>query len=66
MNHYKRIPSLREVVIVSHGERRVEVWSRSEEDRWQMARFGPAGSVRLAAIDAELPLDEVYLDPLTA
>ena len=66
LNHYKRIPSLQEVVIVSHGERRVEVWSRSGADDWQNARFGPAGNVRLAAVDSELPLDEIYSDPLTA
>ncbi|HEX6097667.1 MAG TPA: Uma2 family endonuclease [Thermoanaerobaculia bacterium] len=64
LNHYRRIPSLQEVVIVAHGERRVEVWSRQERDLWQLERSGPSGQVRLASISAEIPLDQIYLDPL--
>lgn len=64
LNHYRRIPSLQEIVIVAHGERRVEVWSRGDTDQWRVERSGPSGTVRLAAIDAELALDEIYRDPL--
>lgn len=64
LNHYKRIPALQEVAIVSHGERRVEVWSRREGD-WRLERFGASEQVRLSSIDATLPVDEIYFDPLT-
>ena len=64
LNHYKRISSLQEVAIVSHGERRVEVWSRWEGE-WRVERFGASEHVRLASIDADLPVDEIYLDPLS-
>jgi Uma2 family endonuclease len=64
LNHYRRIPSLQEIVIVAHGERRVEVWSRQDGDQWQLERSGPSGQVRLASISAEIPLDQIYLDPL--
>ena len=32
--HYKRIPSLRQYVLVSHDERRVEVWTRDAAGAW--------------------------------
>ena len=65
LSHYKRIPSLHEIVIVSHGERRVDLWSREASDHWRVERFGSSEQVRLASIDSDLPLDEIYADPLT-
>src|SRR5260370_27887624 len=32
--HYKRSPSLREYVLVSHRDARVEVWTRGPDDTW--------------------------------
>jgi Uma2 family endonuclease len=62
--HYKRIPSLQEVVIVSHAEQRVDVWTRREGDDWRASRFAKSEAVLLPSIDATLPLDEIYHDPL--
>ncbi len=64
LSHYKQIPSLREVVIVSHAERRVDVWSRQQSDDWRPASFGASDQVRLASIEAALPVDAIYADPL--
>lgn len=64
LDHYKRIPSLREVLIVSHGERRVEVWRCSGEGRWAAESCGPGSTVRLVSVNAELPVDAVYRNPL--
>lgn len=66
LNHYQRIPSLQEVAIVAHGERRVDVWVRDPRGQWTAERFGAAESVYLRSIDATLPLDDIYRDPLTA
>jgi Uma2 family endonuclease len=62
--HYKRIPSLREIVLVAQGERRVEVWSRSASGEWMRRECHGAERPTLEALRCELPLDDVYRDPL--
>jgi Uma2 family endonuclease len=61
--HYKRIASLAEIVLVSQDERRLEVWRRDGE-RWTLDVAHGEAVVRLRSIDCDLPLDEVYRDPL--
>ncbi|WP_434616209.1 Uma2 family endonuclease [Azospirillum sp. B2RO_4] len=58
--NYQKIPSLREIVLVSQTERLVEVYRRDGAG-WtiDMVRDGP---VMLAASDLSLPLDAVYED----
>jgi Uma2 family endonuclease len=63
LDHYKRLTSLREVVIVAHAERRVDVWRRGEQDRWSV-ETSERGPIRLPSIDAQLSVDLVYRDPL--
>jgi Uma2 family endonuclease len=60
--HYQTIPSLREIVFVAHGARRVDVWRR-EEDRWTR-HSTVEGAAILESIDCTLPLDGVYFDAL--
>jgi Uma2 family endonuclease len=62
--HYKRIPSLREVVFVSHSERLVEVIRREEDGSWSRHEARPGRAARLESIHCELSVDEVYRDPL--
>lgn len=58
--HYKRIPSLKQYVIVSHREREIAVWSRSASGEW-VSFSGRAGDrVALESIGAELSVDDVY------
>lgn len=61
--HYKTIESLEEIVLVAHDEHRVEVWRRRDE-RWSLDLSKGEDTVHLASIDCELPLPEVYRDPL--
>jgi Uma2 family endonuclease len=61
--HYQTIPSLREVVLVDHDARRIEVWRHVDEPHWVLHAFA-AGKATLASIDCELPLDEIFRDPL--
>lgn len=62
--HYQRIPSLREVVFVAHGERAIEVVRREENGEWtrHVARAGEQATV--ASLGCELAVDAVYRDPL--
>jgi Uma2 family endonuclease len=65
--HYRRIPSLREYVLVGQRTQRVEVWRKNQGGRWELAQEAGAGeSATLASISCSLPVDEVYADPLAA
>lgn len=63
--HYQRIPSLAEVVLIAHDERRLEVWRR-EGGHWTLDVFRPGEGARLASLGGELAVDEVYRDPLAS
>ena len=62
LDHYKQIPSLREVVLVAHDRRSIEHWRR-EGDGWLRAEL-TAGVVKLDSIGCTLAVDDVYYDPL--
>ncbi len=61
LEHFKRIASLREVVIISHRERLIEVW-RKAGSRWSHHQFREAA--QLTSIGCSLSIADVYLDPL--
>jgi Uma2 family endonuclease len=62
--HYKRIPTVREVVFVGHRERVVEVVRREQDGSWSRHEARPGRAAKLESLDCELPVDEVYRDPL--
>ena len=67
LEHYRRIPSLREVLLVSHREPHVEVHRRGEDGTWSMAEEARAGGrVTLASIGCGVEVDAVYRDPFRA
>jgi Uma2 family endonuclease len=61
--HYKRIASLREVVLVAQDERRIVLWRR-EGERWTLETAHGDQVARLPGVGCSLPLAEIYLDPL--
>jgi Uma2 family endonuclease len=58
--HYKRIASLREYVLVSHRERSVEVWRRDAADAWVCSASQEGHVARLDSIGARLDVRELY------
>jgi Uma2 family endonuclease len=60
LEHYKRIPSVREVVLVGHVARRIEVVMRSSGDRWTTRSASSGGVVELTSVGVELVVDDVY------
>jgi Uma2 family endonuclease len=50
--HYKRLPSLKEYVLVSHSERVVEAWSRQPNGSWSQRLAKDGEQVRLECIGA--------------
>lgn len=60
---YRRLRSLREYVLVSQHERRIDVYTRDGR-RWVLDEYRTGERLRLASIDVELAVDEVYVDGL--
>ncbi len=58
--HYRRIPSLREYVFVSHRERRLERWWRDDRGEWQSESAGRGSQLQMAAVNAGLDVDAIY------
>ena len=63
VSHYRRVPSLQVYVLVSQEERRIEVNTRNADGTWTV-RDVREGTARIAVIGCELPIQEVYRDPL--
>jgi Uma2 family endonuclease len=63
LDAYKTLPSLREVVLVAHDARRIDVWRRTA-DAWTLTTYGEGGIVPLESLGVSLEVDDVYLDPL--
>jgi Uma2 family endonuclease len=55
---YRAIPSVREILLVSSQERRVELWRR-EGGRWVVEDLTGEAEMRLEAIGAAIPLAAV-------
>jgi Uma2 family endonuclease len=62
--HYRRIPSLKEYVLVSQAEPRIEVYTRRAADRWQLAEYRAGTVAHLESLDTGLPVERVYHNPL--
>jgi Uma2 family endonuclease len=62
--HYKRIPSLRDVVLISHREKLIEVVRREADGTWTRHEARPGAAAELTSIGCTLAVDEIYRDPL--
>jgi Uma2 family endonuclease len=65
--HYRRIPSLREYVLVSQGEPLIEVYRRNERGNWELfveARRGQVAELTSCGPAIQLEVDAIYRDPL--
>ena len=61
--HYKRIPSVEEIVLIAQDRRQIEVWRR-EPSGWLLGVVHDGGSAELRSIQCKLALDDVYRNPL--
>ncbi|MFZ5438385.1 MAG: Uma2 family endonuclease [Myxococcota bacterium] len=62
--HYRRLGSLREYVLVSQSERRIEVQRLNERGVWELHFFGAGERVELHSLGVSLSVDAVYANPL--
>jgi Uma2 family endonuclease len=64
VGHYQQIPSLREIVLVAHDAKRLDVWRRERDGSWAMAVY--EGLAQLPSIGCSLDVADVYAEPLAA
>lgn len=64
--HYRKIPPLREYLLVSHRERRIERWSRQGTDDWELQSAGTGAVLHVSALGIDLEINAIYeRSPLT-
>jgi Uma2 family endonuclease len=62
--HYRRIASLREYLLVSQNEPRIEVHRRAESGRWELLDARPGETIELVSLGVRLDVAAVYANPL--
>lgn len=62
--HYRRLSSLREYVLVSQHEPHIEVFRRNAEGHFILDEATKGGSVVLPSIDCTLDVDSIFANPL--
>jgi Uma2 family endonuclease len=60
LDHYRSIPSMAAVVLVSHRASRIESWQRAPDGGWRLEAAGAGETLTLTALDAALEVEEVY------
>jgi Uma2 family endonuclease len=59
--HYRRLESLREYLLVSQDSPIVERFTRENDGRWVLTEAkGMAAAIRIEALDIDVPLAEIY------
>ena len=58
--HFRRIPTLRDYVLVSQHKALIEVFSRGDDNLWTLREAGPGQSVALTALPGSIEVDRVY------
>lgn len=62
--YYRSIPSLREYLLVSQTDQRLEVQRRCDDrDAWELVEAGPGHAIELTSVGVTLHVDEVYRVP---
>lgn len=57
--YYIDNPTIQEYVMADSQSIRIEVYHR-EEDGWKLHTYGPGSIVRLASLDIQFPIDNIY------
>ena len=60
LDAYKTIPTLREVILVSHRERRITIQRRDAAGSWAMRVAIAGGRIVVESLGAELVVDTIY------
>ena len=63
--HFRQLASLKEYVLLSQHEPRVELFRRNEAGRWELYEAVAGQEIELSSVGCTLAVDELYLDPLS-
>ena len=58
--HYQQIETLKEYVLVSQWEQRVEVFRRTDNQFWLLQTFTPDQIIDLQSINLQIPISLIY------
>ncbi|MEJ7730308.1 MAG: Uma2 family endonuclease [Polyangiaceae bacterium] len=58
--HYQRIESLQEVLLVASERRRLETWRRGPDATWTMHASGAGEHAELTSVGCRIGVDEIY------
>lgn len=64
LDDYRRLPSLREYLIVSHVRHEIEIWSRQSREAGWTRQVSTAGQSVELGLGIVLAVDELYREPL--
>jgi Uma2 family endonuclease len=59
---YQRIRSLRNYLIVSQTEMRIQLYQRDKTNHWWIVSYGPDDIVELDSVGLNMPVKEIYED----
>jgi Uma2 family endonuclease len=62
--HYKRIASVREILLIAQDQRKLELWRRTDTGWVLEVAAGAQEQLRLTSLDCTIDLAEVYRNPL--
>lgn len=63
--HYRRIASLKELVLVAQDRRSIEIYRRNAQARWELAVEAGAGQrAELESVGAVLDVEALYANPI--
>jgi Uma2 family endonuclease len=62
LQNYRKIPSLKAYILVSHDRRLVEVYRRLEDGTWRYETLEGSGALELPCLGSRLSLEEIYAD----
>ncbi len=57
---YRMISSLKEYILVSTEYKKIEIFTRSDNNKWMLSESDNSGIIKLNSIEYELKLEDVY------
>ena len=57
---YRKVPTLREYLLIDPESRRVEVYRASTQGQWVLTEVELSGTLSLASVDIEVPVQQLF------
>ena len=57
---YRKVPTLREYLLIDPESRRVEVYRSSTQGQWVLTEVELSGTLSLASVDIEVPVQQLF------